>query len=161
VTATVLLSASVFFGALLILTCLTSSNVHGPWGSLSGRAGTIHVFCGDDPVQPGRSPVLLRMDLQGPRLAPDWHAYPAKFDAAGSMITPSWWFVRAPLWIPTAAFMIPAFVMAVNRRPRRQTWQCRGCGYDLRGLTDGVRCPECGRSMHPMDDRDKQRASAL
>jgi hypothetical protein len=29
-------------------------------------------------------------------------------------------------------------------RPR-PAWQCRGCGYDLRGLAQSTPCPECGR----------------
>ena len=28
---------------------------------------------------------------------------------------------------------------------RLEAWQCRGCGYDLRGLEGEVVCPECGR----------------
>jgi len=32
------------------------------------------------------------------------------------------------------------------RSLRRQPWQCRGCGYDLRG-SDGVKCPECGANQ--------------
>lgn len=35
---------------------------------------------------------------------------------------------------------VPRWVRALRRRP----WQCRGCGYDLRG-NDAVKCPECGR----------------
>lgn len=26
------------------------------------------------------------------------------------------------------------------------SWQCRGCGYDVRGIAAGV-CPECGRAI--------------
>lgn len=35
-----------------------------------------------------------------------------------------------------------------ERREKRRVWPvrpCRGCGYELAGLKDGVNCPECGR----------------
>lgn len=34
---------------------------------------------------------------------------------------------------------VPRWVRALRRQP----WQCRACGYDLRG-SDGVKCSECG-----------------
>lgn len=36
---------------------------------------------------------------------------------------------------------------------------CRGCGYNLRGLTPGTRCPECGLEMQP--SRQRGRASFI
>lgn len=51
-----------------------------------------------------------------------------------------------------AGLAVCTFLMACAARgvygmvkyPNPKRWECRGCGYDLRGLSGGV-CPECGR----------------
>jgi hypothetical protein len=63
-----------------------------------------------------------------------------------------WWRWRigghghfaAPLWMPAAIGLSAG--AAVLRRSWRgvRDGACRGCGYDLRGLVTGVKCPECG-----------------
>jgi hypothetical protein len=57
-------------------------------------------------------------------------------------ITPTWWKVGVPIWLPTLLFGVGVLAL----RPRRaRMGHCR-CGYDLNGLNGGV-CPECGRAV--------------
>jgi len=50
-----------------------------------------------------------------------------------------------PLWPVYAAGVGVWGVRWARRRLAWKEWQCKGCGYDLRGLAGGV-CPECGRA---------------
>ena len=57
-----------------------------------------------------------------------------------------WWIVSVNLWGMAALFgLYPAigFARWLVRRSRPRKGACRGCGYDLRGLSTR-RCPECG-----------------
>jgi hypothetical protein len=48
--------------------------------------------------------------------------------------------LAALLGLATSLTGLPRWLRSLRRQP----WQCRGCGYDLRG-SDGAKCPECGR----------------
>jgi hypothetical protein len=50
--------------------------------------------------------------------------------------------IDAPLW-PLAVTVIGASAWALRGLRRRAAGCCRGCGYDLAGLTADL-CPECG-----------------
>ena len=86
------------------------------------------------------------------------------FSVNGQPVT---WYAMKPLWardrvvvqrelvIKPGVAQIPLFyVVAVSavfpvlswraRRRHRAAWQCKACGYDLRGSA-GSPCPECGR----------------
>jgi hypothetical protein len=41
----------------------------------------------------------------------------------------------------------PAMTIAVDR-------ECDACGYNVRGLKVGARCPECGATIAPVGDGD-------
>jgi hypothetical protein len=49
-----------------------------------------------------------------------------------------------PLWAPFLGFTMPAGLLWRARAGRARS-DCRGCGYDLRGLAEGAVCPECGK----------------
>jgi hypothetical protein len=49
--------------------------------------------------------------------------------------------LAAALW-SLVLFGVPA----ARRRHRRRRGRCASCGYDLRSLTAGTTCPECGRT---------------
>ncbi len=54
-----------------------------------------------------------------------------------SVVWGLWWYVLG---------MAP---FVVRRGLRRRRGAFAGCGYDLRGLVDAERCPECGRAESP------------
>lgn len=57
------------------------------------------------------------------------------------LLAPRWW----PAW------------MALREQKRRLAFMCPGCGYSRTGLPGGgVICPECGRTLEPIDPRDRQ-----
>lgn len=60
----------------------------------------------------------------------------------------STWFHNTqwrPLWWPTAGCAAAAAGLFIASRWGRQpAWACAACGYDLRGLSPGAACPECG-----------------
>lgn len=141
ITATAI--AALACGSLLAIGCIVDAQAQGSWGSIALRQGTVHFYWGEAVPGRARAGVSVRFRPTVARFDPDWHDYPARFDSAGAMISPHWWFVRAPLWIPAVTFAAPWIGAAVWRRTRRRPWQCRGCGYDLRGLGAPV-CPECG-----------------
>jgi hypothetical protein len=52
-----------------------------------------------------------------------------------------------PLWMATVVLAGPALFLwwpRVMGLLRRRAGACRKCGYDLAGLGEGARCPECG-----------------
>ncbi len=60
-----------------------------------------------------------------------------------------------PLWLGLLgdwlAFTVTCFALLTSasmfrRRVRRRGGRCEGCGFDLRGLPLGARCPECGKA---------------
>ena len=52
------------------------------------------------------------------------------------------WMVNVPLWMPVLASTGgSAWLFRASRRERTG---CRKCGYDLKGLPEGAKCPECG-----------------
>lgn len=51
--------------------------------------------------------------------------------------------VQVPLFYVVAASGVFPVMSWVARRRYRAAWQCKRCGYDLRGSA-GARCPECG-----------------
>ena len=55
------------------------------------------------------------------------------------------WAILANLVLITAA----AYFLGRRMKPARYPWQCRRCGYDLRGSAQSSACRECGRPMDP------------
>lgn len=53
--------------------------------------------------------------------------------------------VEVPLWL-LAGLFAASWRLALAKGWHRHDWQCRGCGYDVRGLAAAV-CPECGRGL--------------
>lgn len=53
--------------------------------------------------------------------------------------------VEVPLWL-LAGLFAGAWRGAKAMGWHRQDWQCRACGYDVRGLKGGL-CTECGRPI--------------
>ncbi len=58
------------------------------------------------------------------------------------------WRLRAPLWMPAViCLLIAGFARwqerLAARRPRGTN--CYNCGYEVRGMTVGAKCPECGK----------------
>jgi hypothetical protein len=57
------------------------------------------------------------------------------------------WFAAAPLWVGAAGLVGGgAGLVWWGRRARGVAGLCAGCGYDLKGLASGVKCPECGKA---------------
>ncbi len=51
-----------------------------------------------------------------------------------------------PLWMPLTAFgFVTITLFALDFKRRVRPGHC-SCGYDLRGLSPGAACPECGRA---------------
>ena len=53
-----------------------------------------------------------------------------------------------------AIFIVPGTLLAIKsvrarRAQRRESWICRRCGYDRRGLASDAACPECGTIRTP------------
>jgi hypothetical protein len=65
------------------------------------------------------------------------------------------WLPIAPLWpgfvIDTALYGCPVLIgfgaSDIRRWRRRRRGLCAHCAYDLRGLSKGAACPECGREL--------------
>ncbi len=80
----------------------------------------------------------------GPReLSYDWWFH-GSADRSADL---SWWWFGTPLWLPTASLLLAtaaAWRLDAIARRRARAGCCAKCGYDLRGLRDGVVCPECG-----------------
>lgn len=101
------------------------------------------------------------------------HDYLGVFDSAqfynvspagGEAIGPfRWWFVfgdwpmatwSIPLW-PFVLLSVAASVYQCRRVARSFAQNsCSTCGYDLRGLQEGTKCPECGNAnvLSPRSD---------
>jgi hypothetical protein len=67
-----------------------------------------------------------------------WDSEPAYYAAPGR-----WdYIIAVPLWMP--ALLAGGIGFVLRRRGwHREHWECRRCGYDLRGSPTAV-CPECG-----------------
>lgn len=52
----------------------------------------------------------------------------------------------APAWLPSAVTIVPGLLLLRSgyRRWRRRPGSCTRCGYDRRGISAEVVCPECG-----------------
>jgi hypothetical protein len=82
-------------------------------------------------------------------LWPEWH-----FRRAGEGISwlsepPSFHSIEIPLWIVLVLMSLPtclAWWGWARARWRARIGKCRGCGYDLAGISTGV-CPECGKAV--------------
>ncbi|MEZ6319396.1 MAG: VTT domain-containing protein, partial [Phycisphaerales bacterium] len=68
-----------------------------------------------------------------------------------------WDTVGLPAWLKYGGLVVTLIVLAVigqvaNKAIERVTRKdlCSACGYDLRGLRDGV-CPECGAAIEASD----------
>jgi hypothetical protein len=57
--------------------------------------------------------------------------------------------VDLPLW-PLAGVGVIASYFGLRGLSRKGAGCCRGCGYDLRGLSSGA-CPECGRTADALN----------
>ena len=51
----------------------------------------------------------------------------------------------AVLLIPYLGMLLVGGLYIVALPGPKRVMTCRGCGYDMRGLDEGSRCPECGR----------------
>lgn len=93
--------------------------------------GRLRVEC----EPPGRNPesFYIAGNSEGLKFAPDWHVY-----SAGD------WFFNIPLWVPLAACILGSAALFIVTRKQPKPGVCGSCGYDLRGLGAGARCPECG-----------------
>lgn len=82
------------------------------------------------------------------------------YAAAGGMFVP---LVTIPMLIPmllagatwdavlwlALMFGVVGVLVWIMLRPGPETWRCRGCGYDSRGLPNAGCCPECGTHQRP------------
>jgi hypothetical protein len=123
----------------LVFACVVQWRVEGTWGEAALIRGRLNLQ-GGHPIPPPR--YAQRFQIVAPKFdpSPDFHFYPAQ----PSIGRARWWFVRVPLWIPVVVVSVPTLVYWFVLVRARPPWQCRGCGYDLRG-TKGDGCPECGR----------------
>lgn len=62
--------------------------------------------------------------------------------------SPGTWIIAIPIWqaqTALAIFVLLTLYLAWRTRPHPLAHHCVHCHYDLRGLADDARCPECGR----------------
>jgi hypothetical protein len=133
---------------LFAAACLFEARTEGSWGSVFLDRGRLNVYAGRPyPKSGGVYRSFVRWDPTRPDFLIDYHSYPSLPARGAEPARASWWFVRAPLWIPIAALGIPISIFYIARWRHRPPWACRDCGYDLRG-SRGDECPECGRQRH-------------
>ncbi len=82
---------------------------------------------------------------------------PAGFSTAQSQASANWipradfkpalWSVSIPLWLPALLFSLASIV--TYRRAFITPGLCRKCSYNLEGLENPERCPECGHRLEP------------
>ncbi len=82
---------------------------------------------------------------------------PAGFSTAQTQTTANWipradfnsslWTISIPLWLP--AFLFSLAALASYRRAFITPGLCRTCNYNLEGLENPERCPECGHQLEP------------
>ncbi len=78
-----------------------------------------------------------------------WDSEAARYAAPGRWV----YIVAVPLWAP--ALLAGGIGFVLRRRGwHRERWECRRCGYDLRGTPTGV-CPECGAARTAAVGRGK------
>jgi len=74
--------------------------------------------------------------------------------------------ITLPAWIATLLVLtVSGGIIAIVAKRRRavvreRTLRCRCCGYDLRGLADSSRCPECATPTSPWARQQLATASA-
>ena len=75
----------------------------------------------------------IDINSEGLKFAPEWQVW-------------SWndWMLNVPLWVPLGASVVGSAVLFFTTRKGRKPGVCGKCGYDLKGLGEGARCPECG-----------------
>jgi hypothetical protein len=98
--------------------------------------GQIGISVSGVATPPGpRRPVPVSAAIQVP-----WDWYPD----LGFGINPAMLWLSIPLWLP--ALLAPTLVLMVwgPWRQRIGPGCCTKCGYDRAGLTESVKCPECG-----------------
>lgn len=62
-------------------------------------------------------------------------------------VAKTWWEIDLPLWLPTACTGVGALLLWKPWRRRARDGVYCECGYDLRGLSSGAACPECGAAF--------------
>ncbi len=86
------------------------------------------------------TPSTMRSGWRRNKRAFQWRGWVPRIGGSGP-----WYFVRAPLWLPSlvlAVLLVFGLLPRHRRRKRKKLGLCLKCGYDLRASKE--RCPECG-----------------
>lgn len=139
-TVPALLALALLSAALLLASTLRTLQLVPYVGlRIAAEQGLLKVHAFDPLVWPTRYQRGLTL---WPRDAPmQWTPSIQSESAAGLNVK-----VELPLWL-LAGLSAGAWRLAVARGWRLHDWQCKGCGYDVRGLA--ALCPECGRALPP------------